>query len=85
MGQNSRKERTGIVVSDGMDKTAVVLVERKVRHKKYSKTIKRSKKFKVHDEKNKCGLGDTVIIIETKPVSKDKCWRLVSVIQKAVK
>jgi len=66
-----------------MDKSIVVMVERKVKHPKYGKFIKKSTKFMAHDEKNECGIGDTVRISETRPLSKNKCWRLVSIIEKA--
>lgn len=78
-----RKERVGKVVSDKMDKTAVVAIEDNVKHKKYGKVIKRTAKFKVHDENNECSIGDTVSIMETRPLSKDKRWRLVEIIEKA--
>ena len=81
--RNSRKERTGIVVSDKMDKTIVVNIERKVPHPLYKKIIKRTKKYKAHDEKNEAKIGDTVRIMETRPLSKDKCWRLVEILNKA--
>jgi small subunit ribosomal protein S17 len=78
-----RKTRVGIVVSDKMDKTAVVAIETKVRHPLYGKMVNRTHKFKVHDENNECGIGDTVRIMETRPISKDKRWRLVEIIEKA--
>lgn len=78
-----RKERIGVVVSNKMDKSITVLVERKVKHPKYGKFIKRSSKFMAHDEKNECGMGDTVRIMETRPLSKNKCWRLVEIIERA--
>jgi small subunit ribosomal protein S17 len=81
--RNLRKTRTGVVVSDKMDKTIVVLIKRKTKHPLYGKIINRSKKLKAHDEENVCGIGDKVEIMETKPISKDKHWRLVSVIEKA--
>ncbi|MDR3021157.1 MAG: 30S ribosomal protein S17 [Clostridiales bacterium] len=81
--RNKRKVRQGIVVSDKMDKTIVVLVQGKVKHPLYKKTINRSKKFKTHDEQNECGVGDTVEIIETRKLSKDKCWRLNKIVEKA--
>ena len=80
--RNLRKERSGIVVSNLMDKSITVLVERRVKHKMYGKFIKKSKKFFAHDEKNICGIGDIVSIMETKPMSKNKCWRLIKVIEK---
>jgi len=76
-----RKERIGIVVSDRMDKTIVVRIERKAKHPLYEKNIKKYKKFKVHDEKNQAKLGDQVKIQETRPLSKEKRWRLVEVIK----
>jgi small subunit ribosomal protein S17 len=79
----SRKIRTGTVVSSSMDKTAVVMVGRLKKHNLYQKYIKRSKKFKIHDEKNECSVGDTVQFVETRPISKSKCFRLVEVIEKA--
>jgi len=83
MERNRRKTRSGIVVSDKMDKTIVVSTEEHVRHSLYGKAVKRTKKFKVHDENNECGIGDRVRIMETKPISKDKRWRLVEIIEKA--
>ena len=81
--RNLRKERIGIVTSDKMDKSIVVSVERKVKHPKYGKFVKNTTKFVAHDEKNECGEGDVVKIMETKPISKNKCWRLVQIIEKA--
>ena len=81
--RNLRKERIGQVVSDKMDKTAVVVVERKYKHPMYGKFIKKSKKYAIHDDKNECGIGDTVRIMETRPLSKRKNWRLVEIIEKA--
>jgi small subunit ribosomal protein S17 len=78
-----RKERTGVVVSTKMNKSIVVAVERKVKHAKYGKFIKLTSKFMAHDEKNECGLGDLVVIAETRPISKNKCWRLKQVVEKA--
>jgi len=78
-----RKERVGIVSSNKMDKSIVVKVERKVKHPKYGKFIKRSNKFVAHDEKNECNIGDTVKIMETRPLSKTKCWRLIEIIERA--
>ena len=78
-----RKTRIGQVVSDKMDKTIVVAIEDSVRHPLYKKTMKRTYKLKAHDEKNECGIGDTVEVMETRPLSKDKRWRLVSIIEKA--
>jgi small subunit ribosomal protein S17 len=82
--RNYRKVRVGKVVSDKMDKTIVVAVEEYVKHRIYGKTIRRTVKFKAHDEKNEARIGDTVRIMETRPLSKDKRWRLVEVIEKAV-
>jgi|ERR1043165_4415901 small subunit ribosomal protein S17 len=80
--RNFRKERVGIVVSNKMQKSIVVVVERKIRHAKYGKFIKRTKKFMAHDEKNECSIGDRVRIMETRPLSKNKNWRLVEVVEK---
>ena len=80
--RNRRKTRVGMVVSDKMDKTAVVAVEDFVRHSLYGKAVKRTKKFKIHDENNECNIGDKVRIMETRPLSKDKRWRLVNIIEK---
>jgi len=81
--RNLRKERIGVVVSDKMDKSIVISVERKVKHAKYGKFIKRNTKFTAHDEENTCNMGDTVKIMETRPLSKNKCWRLVEIIERA--
>ncbi len=78
-----RKTRVGTVVSDKMDKTIVVAIEDSVQHPLYKKTIKRTYKLKAHDENNECGIGDTVRVMETRPLSKDKRWRLVEIIEKA--
>ena len=78
-----RKTRTGVVVSDKMDKTEVVAISTKVRHPLYGKMVNRTRKFKAHDEENQCGIGDTVRIMETRPISKDKRWRVVEIIEKA--
>jgi len=78
-----RKERVGLVVSDKMDKTITVLVERKVKHPKYGKFVKTSNKFHAHDEKSDAHIGDTVKIMETRPLSKTKCWRLVEILERA--
>ena len=78
-----RKTRIGQVVSDKMDKTIVVAIEDTVRHPLYKKTMKRTYKLKAHDENNECGIGDTVEVMETRPLSKDKRWRLVRIIEKA--
>jgi len=83
MERNARKEITGIVVSNGMDKTITVSVERRKKHPKYGKFVKATSKFSAHDEKNECNIGDTVLIMETRPVSKDKCWRLIKIVEKA--
>ena len=81
--RNFRKTRIGTVVSDKMDKTIVVAIEDSVRHPLYKKTMKRTYKLKAHDENNECGIGDTVKVMETRPLSKDKRWRLVEIIEKA--
>ena len=78
-----RKERTGIVVSNKMNKSIVVSVERKVKHPIYGKFIKKTSTFMAHDEKNESGIGDVVRITETRPLSKNKCWRLTEIIEKA--
>ena len=81
--RNLRKERVGIVVSDKMDKAIVVAEKRKVKHPMYGKFVNKTTKFHVHDEKNDCNEGDTVRIMETRPLSKTKCWRVVEVIERA--
>ncbi|MCT4560505.1 MAG: 30S ribosomal protein S17 [Crocinitomicaceae bacterium] len=81
--RNLRKERIGVVTSDRMDKSIVVAVERKVKHPKYGKFVKKTTKFHAHDEKNECNIGDTVRIMETRPLSKLKNWRLVEIVEKA--
>ncbi len=81
--RNERKVREGIVVSNKMDKTVVVLEETMRLHKIYKKRVKTSKKYKAHDEKNECGVGDRVQIMETRPLSKDKRWRVVTILEKA--
>jgi len=81
--RNLRKQRIGVVTSDKMDKSITVSVERKVKHPMYGKTVKRSKKFLAHDEENTCNIGDTVRIMETRPLSKRKRWRLVEIIERA--
>ena len=81
--RNLRKARTGIVTSNSMEKSVMVSVERKVKHRMYGKYIKKTTKFVVHDEKNECGVGDRISIMETRPISKRKCWRLVKIIEKA--
>ena len=78
-----RKTRIGQVVSDKMDKTIVVAVEDSYRHPLYKKTMKRTYKLKAHDENNECGIGDTVEVMETRPLSKDKRWRLIRIVEKA--
>ena len=82
MERNLRKERVGFVVSDKMDKTVVVAVEDKAKHPLYKKTITKTKKFKAHDETNTCGVGDKVLIVETRKLSKDKNWRVAEVIER---
>ena len=82
MERNSRKVRTGYVVSDKMDKTVVVAIQESVRHSLYGKSVKRTKKFKAHDEANECNVGDLVRIMETRPLSKDKRWRVVKIVEK---
>jgi|TARA_Y100000385_G_scaffold231446_1_gene243444 small subunit ribosomal protein S17 len=81
--RNLRKERIGLVTSAAMNKSIVVIVERKMKHPIYGKFIKKSNKFMAHDEKDECGIGDTVRIMETRPLSKSKRWRLAEVIEKA--
>ena len=81
--RNIRKSRVGVVVSDKMDKTIVVAIEHRVKHPLYKKIVTHTKKFKAHDELNEARVGDKVEIAETRPLSKDKCWRLVSIIEKA--
>ena len=80
--RNLRKTRRGKVVSDKMDKTIVVAIEEHVKHPLYGKIVKRTYKLKAHDEKNECAMGDTVRVMETRPLSKDKRWRLVNIIEK---
>lgn len=82
-GRNVRKTRTGYVVSDKMEKTVVVSVETLVRHPLYQRTFRRTKKFKAHDEENACRVGDKVKIMETRPLSKDKRWRIVEILERA--
>ena len=84
MERNDRKVMIGTVVSDKMDKTVVVAVETNVKHKIYSKIQKRTYKLKAHDENNECQVGDKVKVMETRPLSKDKRWRLVEIVEKAV-
>ena len=83
MERNLRKTRTGKVTSNKMDKTIVVAVVDNVKHPLYNKIVKRTYKLKAHDENNECGIGDTVKVMETRPLSKDKRWRLVEIIEKA--
>ena len=83
MERNLRKVRTGKVVSNKMDKTIVVAVENHVKHPLYGKIVKRTYKLKAHDENNECQIGDTVKVTETRPLSKDKRWRLVNIVEKA--
>ena len=83
MERNLRKTRVGKVVSNKMDKTIVVAIEDHVKHPLYKKIVKRTYKLKAHDEKNECAIGDTVKVMETRPLSKDKRWRLVEIIEKA--
>ena len=83
MERNLRKTRVGTVVSDKMDKTIVVAIEDRVRHPLSKKIVKKTVKFKAHDENNECGIGDRVEIMETRPLSKDKNWRLVRIVEKA--
>lgn len=80
--RNVRKVRVGKVVSDKMEKTVVVAVERKVPHVLYNKPMVSNKRFKAHDENNECRIGDTVKIVETRPLSKDKCWRVVEILER---
>lgn len=80
--RNLRKERIGVVVSNKMEKSIVVAVKRKEKHPKYGKFVNKTKKFVAHDEENKCDIGDTVLIMETRPMSKNKRWRLVNIIEK---
>ena len=82
MERNTRKVRTGYVISDKMDKTVVVAIQESVRHSLYGKSVKRTKKFKAHDEANECNVGDLVRIMETRPLSKDKRWRVVKIVEK---
>lgn len=83
MERNLRKTRVGIVSSDKMDKTVVVSVRDRVRHPLYKKIVNKTIKLKAHDEKNECGVGDRVRVMETRPLSKDKRWRVVEIIEKA--
>ena len=81
--RNLRKERIGIVVSNKMEQSIVVAVERRMKHPKYGKFIRKTTKFMAHDEKNDCNIGDTVKIMETRPLSKSKTWRLVEIVERA--
>ena len=81
--ESNRKEKIGLVTSNKMTKTIVVSVQRQIKHPKYGKFIKRTSKFMAHDEKNESNIGDTVRIVETRPLSKNKCWRLVEIVEKA--
>jgi small subunit ribosomal protein S17 len=81
--RNMRKQRIGIVTSNKMEKSIVISVERRVKHPMYGKFIKKTKKFMAHDEQNSCKIGDIVRIMETRPLSKNKCWRLVDIIERA--
>lgn len=81
--RNMRKTRTGIVVSDKMDKTVVVAIKDNVRHPLYGKIVKRTTRVHAHDEANECGVGDTVLLMETRPLSKTKRWRVVKIVEKA--
>lgn len=83
MERNLRKTRVGIVTSDKMDKTVVVTIKDKVRHPLYNKIVNRTVKYKAHDENNECGMGDKVLIMECRPYSKDKRWRVVNIVEKA--
>jgi small subunit ribosomal protein S17 len=81
--RNLRKERTGVVVSNKMEKSIVIAVKRKVKHPIYGKFVNKSTKLMAHDEKNECNIGDVVRVMETRPLSKNKCWRLVEIIERA--
>ena len=83
MERNLRKERIGVVISDKMEKSITIMVERKVKHPKYGKFVKKTSTFMAHDQENDCNVGDTVRIAETRPLSKNKCWRLVEIIERA--
>lgn len=83
MDRNNRKERKGVVVSDKMDKTITVAVERRTQHPKYKRVVKKTKKYTAHDEDNSCNEGDIVRIMETRPLSKTKRWRLIEIVEKA--
>ena len=81
--RNARKTREGLVVSDKMDKTVVVSVEDRVKHAMYGKVLRRTSKYKAHDENNECGIGDRVLLMETRPLSATKRWRVVEILEKA--
>ncbi|HHU46822.1 MAG TPA: 30S ribosomal protein S17 [Bacteroidales bacterium] len=81
--RNKRKIREGLVVSNKMDKSIIVSVERRFKHPKYGKFLKKNSKLAAHDEKNECNIGDKVRVMETRPISKTKCWRLVEIIERA--
>jgi small subunit ribosomal protein S17 len=81
--RTQRKERVGVVTSNKMEKSIVIKVSRRVKHPKYGKFVKKSSKFMAHDESNQCNIGDTVRVMETRPLSKNKCWRLVEIIERA--
>jgi small subunit ribosomal protein S17 len=81
--RNLRKERTGVVISNKMEKSIVIAVKRKVKHPIYGKFVNKSTKLTAHDEKNECKIGDLVRVMETRPLSKNKCWRLVEIIERA--
>jgi small subunit ribosomal protein S17 len=81
--RNVRKERIGVVVSNKMDKSITVEIQRRVKHPMYGKFVKKTSRFMAHDEKNDCNIGDKVLIGETRPLSKNKCWRLVEIIERA--
>jgi small subunit ribosomal protein S17 len=83
MERNLRKERIGVVVSNSMEKSVVIAVKRKEMHPKYGKFVNKTTKLTVHDEKNDCNVGDTIKVMETRPLSKNKCWRLVEIIERA--
>jgi small subunit ribosomal protein S17 len=81
--RKTRKEKTGVVVSNKMEKSIIVSVERRVKHPKYGKFVKLTSKFHAHDERNECNIGDTVSIMETRPLSKTKNWRLIQIVERA--
>ena len=83
MERNLRKERIGVIVSNKMEKSVVVAVKRKEKHSKYGKFVNKTTKLTAHDEKNECNIGDVVRLMETRPLSKNKCWRLVEIIERA--